>query len=81
MVGDYINTMKMTFDFNFDLNQAVKQHGHINIEVKKSYELKKKFSLITCKLIIRKSLLTNKTEIENCLHCIGIIAYHSSRDS
>ena len=24
---DYINTMK-TLDFNFDLYQAVKQHGH-----------------------------------------------------
>ena len=24
-VGDYINTMKTTFDLNFDLYQAVKQ--------------------------------------------------------
>ena len=29
VVGDYINTMKTTFDFNFDLYQAVKQHGYI----------------------------------------------------
>ena len=28
MVSDYINTMKTTFDFNFDLNQALKQHGY-----------------------------------------------------
>ena len=28
VVGDYINTMKTTFDFSFDLNQAVKQHGY-----------------------------------------------------
>ena len=28
MVGDYINTMKTTFDFNFDLYQALKQHGY-----------------------------------------------------
>jgi len=27
VVGDYINTVMTTFDFNFDLNQAVKQHG------------------------------------------------------
>ena len=26
MVGDYINTMKTTFDFNFDLYIVVKQH-------------------------------------------------------
>ena len=28
VVGHFINTMKTTFDFNFDLNQAVKQHGY-----------------------------------------------------
>ena len=28
VVCDYINTMKTTFDFNFDLNQAVKQHEY-----------------------------------------------------
>ena len=27
VVGDYINIKKMTFDFNFDLYQAFKQHG------------------------------------------------------
>ena len=32
----YINTVKTTFDLNFDLNQAVEQHGYINIEVKRS---------------------------------------------
>ena len=26
VVGDYINTMKTTFDFDFDFYQAVKQH-------------------------------------------------------
>ena len=26
VVGNYINTMKTTFDFNFYLNQAVKEH-------------------------------------------------------
>ena len=28
VVGDYINTIKMTFDFNFDLYQAVKHHEY-----------------------------------------------------
>jgi len=27
VVGDYINTMKTTFDFNFDFYKAVKQHA------------------------------------------------------
>ena len=27
-VGDYIKTMNTTFVFNFDLNQAVKEHGY-----------------------------------------------------
>ena len=28
MVGDVINTVKTTFDFNFDLYQPVKPHGY-----------------------------------------------------
>ena len=28
VVGDYVNTMKTTFGFNFDLYQALKQHGY-----------------------------------------------------
>ena len=28
VVGDYINTMKTTFDLNYDLYQAFKQHGY-----------------------------------------------------
>ena len=38
VAGDYFNTTKTTFDFNFDLYQAVKQQEariHINIEVKR----------------------------------------------
>ena len=27
-IGDYINKMKTTFDFNFNFNQAVKQHEY-----------------------------------------------------
>ena len=39
VVGDYINIMKTTFDFNLNLNRAIKQHG-IHIEVKRSYQFK-----------------------------------------
>ena len=28
VVGDFINIMKTTFDFNFDLYKALKQHGY-----------------------------------------------------
>ena len=28
VLSDYINTIKTTFDFNFDLNHAVKQRGY-----------------------------------------------------
>ena len=28
VVGNYNNTMKTTFELNFDLNYAVKQHGY-----------------------------------------------------
>ena len=28
VVGDYINIMKPTFDFNFGLYQAIKQHKY-----------------------------------------------------
>ena len=31
VVGDNINTMKTTFELNFDFNQAFKQHGYTKI--------------------------------------------------
>ena len=41
VVGNYNNTMKTTFELNFDLNYAVKQHGiHKNIEIKRINHLK-----------------------------------------
>ena len=54
--------MKTTSVFKFDFYQPVKQHGwiHINIETKRSSNLKS-LSLITCKRVIEKSLLTIKT--------------------
>ena len=33
MVGDHTNTIKTTLDLNFDLYQAVKQHGYIHINI------------------------------------------------
>ena len=60
-VGNYINTMKTTFEFNFDLNYVVKQHGiHTNIKVKRIYQLNS-FALFTCKFVIRKKLVSNQT--------------------
>ena len=41
VVSDYIKTMKTTFDSNFELFQAVKQHGYTNKEVQGSCQLKK----------------------------------------
>ena len=46
--GDYINAMKTTFDFNFDIDQAVMTREAVNL---------KSFSLIPCKLV---NLLTIK---------------------
>ena len=34
--GNYINAMKTTFDLNFDLYQAVKQHGYTKTKQKTS---------------------------------------------
>ena len=43
VVGVYINTMKTTFDLNFDSYETVKQHGYAvrtSIEVQRSCHLK-----------------------------------------
>ena len=39
LVGDYINTIKTTFFFNFDLYQAIKQHGNTKHTVTRSCRL------------------------------------------
>ena len=57
--GDFINAMKTTFDFDFDLYQTFKQHGYTKNENKKKLQFIS-FSLITCKLVIRKKLPNNK---------------------
>ena len=41
MVGEYINTMKTTFDFNFDLYQAFKQHERTYSGNKEMLSIKK----------------------------------------
>ena len=60
MVGDNINIMKTTFEFNFDLYQAFKQHGYTKIWKQREAVNSKSFSLITCKLVIRKNLVNNQ---------------------
>ena len=57
-VSNYINTMKTTFDFNFDLYQAVKQI-HRNEEVKRSCLLKN-LSMNTFKIVIHKKVVNNE---------------------
>ena len=71
MVCDYINILKTTFVFNFDLYQAFKQHGYTkNIETERSCQLKI-FSLIACKLVIRKKPVNseNLNKKSSSLYC------------
>ena len=58
VVGDYINIMKTTFDFNFNSYQAFKQHGYSKTRKQREY-VNKSFSLFTCKLGIRKKVVNN----------------------
>ena len=46
VVGDYINTTKMTFDFNFDLYQAVSMDTHKQISQEKLSIKKAFFKLV-----------------------------------
>ena len=55
VVGEFINIMKTTFDFNFDSYQAFKPHGYIKREAVNL----KSFLLVTCKLVTRKKLVNN----------------------
>ena len=57
--GDNINIMKTTFEFNFKFYQAFKQHGYTKIWKQRVAVNSKSFSLITCKLVIRKFLVNN----------------------
>ena len=74
VVGDNINTTKTTFSFNFNLYLAFKQHKY-------TYKWKQResvnlngFSLITCKLAIRKkACYNNKTFIKKVVFIILIL--------
>ena len=59
MVGDNINIMKTTYEFNFDLYQAFKQHEYTKIWKQREAVNSKSFSLITRKHVIRKNLVNN----------------------
>ena len=59
VVGDNINIMKTTFELNFDFYQAFKQHGNTKIQKQREAVNLKSFTLITCKLVIRKKLVYN----------------------
>jgi len=54
LAGDYVNIMKTTYNFHFDLYQGYKQHGYS--KTWKHKEAVNSFSLPTCKLIILKKL-------------------------
>ena len=59
VVGDNINIMKKTFECNFELYQAFKQHGYTKIWKQIEAVNLKIFTLITCKLVIRKKIVNN----------------------
>ena len=59
VVSDYFNQMKTTFDLNFDLYQAFKQHGYTKTWKQRKAVNYKSFSLITCELVFRKKLVNN----------------------
>ena len=72
MVGDYINTMKTAFDFNFDFYQAVKGSNRLCMMVElSSYVLwtNSLHSLQTYKMILRSIIneFGRKIDVQNRL--------------
>ena len=59
VVGDNINIMKTTFELNFDLYQAFKQHVNTKVWKQRKAVNLKSFTVITCKLVRRKKLVNN----------------------
>ena len=59
MVGDNINIMKTTFELNLNFYQAFKQHGFTKLWKQREVVNLKSFTLITCKLVIRKKPVNN----------------------
>ena len=64
VIGDYINTIKTIYDIKFNLYLAVKHRSQQSREAINQ----KSFSLIECNFVFWKSRL----------HCVDIIAYHST---
>ena len=58
VIDVYINTMKRTFDFNFDFHQAYKRYTH-NYEIKEKLSIER-FFLFIYKLVILKKLVINQ---------------------
>ena len=54
VIGDNINIMKTNLELNFDPYPAIKQHGYTTIWKQREAVNLKSFTLITCKLVIRK---------------------------
>ena len=59
MVGDNINKMKTTFEWNFNKYHAFKQHEYTKLWKQREAINQKRFSLITCNLVDRKKLVNN----------------------
>ena len=55
VVGDNINIIKTTFELNFDFYQSLNSMDKQKYEKKEAVNLKS-FTLITCKLVMRKKL-------------------------
>ena len=53
VVGEFINIMKTTLDFNFDLYQAFKKPGFTKTWKQREAVNQKSFSLVTCKFVTR----------------------------
>ena len=70
VVGDNINIMKTTFEFNFNLYQAFKQHRYTKIWKKKEAVNLISFFFITCKLVIQKKLVNNQNLNKNVVFIV-----------
>ena len=57
--GDNINIMKTTFELHFNFYQAFKQQEYTKIWKQREAVNLKSFTLISCKLVIRKKLFNN----------------------
>ena len=61
--------LKRTFNFNFDLYQAFKQHGYTNMETKRSCQLKKMLFKYLYACYLNKAWQQIKTGTKSRLYC------------